>query len=126
MKTRSATIIFAIALSLMISSFSNASTNDADNSGNNVVDRRSDAKTPEVQSNAGKDVEVTRAIRRAIVKDDSLSVYAHNIKIITTADHAVFLRGAVSSSDDVDKIVALAKTNAHGYPVTNQLSVSAK
>lgn len=99
---------------------------DADNSTNNVTDRSQDAVTPESQSNKKEDVDVTRAIRRAVVKDPSLSVYAHNIKIITTTHHVVFLRGAVSSSDDVGKIVALAEKNSAGYPVKNQMSVSSK
>lgn len=126
MKSFPKKLLLASVLTFTPLAVSLAGTNDADNSGNNVVDRSPDAKTPELQSNAQKDVEVTRAIRRALVKDHSLSVYAHNIKIITTKDHAVFLRGAVSSSDDVGKIEAIAKSNSHGFPVTNQLSVSAK
>jgi len=98
----------------------------ADNSGNNVTDRQPEAVTPEKQSNEKADVEVTRAIRRAVVKDSALSVYAHNIKIITTTEHVVYLRGAVSSTDDLGKIVALAEKNANGYPVKNQLSVTTK
>jgi osmotically-inducible protein OsmY len=99
---------------------------DADNSSNNVVDRSADAKTPESQSNADADVAVTRAIRKAIIHDSSLSVYAHNVKIITTKEHQVFLRGAVSSSDECSKIESLAKQNAGDYPVQNQLSVKNK
>lgn len=103
-----------------------AAPNDADNSGNNAVDAHQDTVTPEKQSNAKEDVEITRTIRRALVKDSTLSVYAHNIKIITTTDHVVYLRGTVSSSDDVSKIAALAKANAGQYPVKNQLSVASK
>jgi hyperosmotically inducible protein len=99
---------------------------DADNSGNNTVDRSSDAKTPESQSNEQADVDVTRAIRRAIVKDSSLSVYGHNVKIITTKEHAVYLSGAVPSKGEVTKITDLAQQNSAGYPVKCQLSVSNK
>lgn len=99
---------------------------DADNSANNKADQDSSAVTPEKQSNAEADVKVTRDIRRAIVKDDALSVYAHNLKIITTTNHVVYLRGAVSGSDDVSKIVSLAEKNSGGYPVKNQISVSSK
>ena len=97
---------------------------DADNSGNNQTDQNAAAVTPEKQSNADADVAVTRAIRRAIVKDSTLSVYAHNIKIVTTKNHAVYLRGAISSADDLGKIVSLAKTNSNGYEVHNQISVT--
>jgi hyperosmotically inducible protein len=99
---------------------------DADNSGNNTVDRSADAKTPESQSNAEADVAVTRAIRKAIIHDSSLSMYAHNIKIITTKEHQVYLRGAVSTSDECSKVEDLAKQNAGDYPVQNQLSVTKK
>ena len=96
----------------------------ADNSANNAPDQSQAAITPAKQSNAQADVEVTRSIRRAITKDSALSVYAHNIKIITTQDHVVYLRGAISSADDLKKIVALAQSNSNGYPVQNQLSVT--
>jgi len=99
---------------------------DADNSGKNVVDRNSETITPESQSNAKEDVEVTAAIRRAIVKNDSLSTYAHNIKIVTTENHVVYLRGPVASAEEVATIVKLAKQNAGKYPVKNQLSVNRK
>ena len=118
----SSQLVLAAGLSLFPLALSHAA--DADNSGNNQTDQNKAAVTPEKQSNAEADVAVTRAIRRAIVKDSSFSVYAHNIKIITTTEHAVYLRGAISSSDDVDKIVSVAKTNSNGYAVNNQLSVT--
>lgn len=96
---------------------------DVDNSANNASDRSSEAKTSETQSNDKSDVEITRAIRRAVVKDSSLSVYAHNVKIITTKEHTVFLRGPVSTQDEVTKVEDLAKANSSGYPVKCQLSV---
>jgi len=98
--------------------------NDADNSVNNKPDQSQAAITPAKQSNAKADVDVTRAIRRAITKNSSLSVYAHNIKIITTQDHVVYLRGTISSADDLKKIVSLAESNSNSYPVQNQLSVT--
>ena len=115
-------LVFAAGLSLFPLMSVHAA--NADNSGNNQTDQNTAAVTPEKQSNAEADVAVTRAIRRAIVKDSALSVYAHNIKIITTKDHAVYLRGAISSSDDLEKIESLAKTNANGYDVHNQISVT--
>jgi hyperosmotically inducible protein len=99
---------------------------DADNSGSNVVDRNDDAKTPQSQSNDKADVDVTRAIRRAVVKDSSLSVYAHNVKIITTKEHTVYLRGAVPSQGEASKINDLAQQNSNGYAVKCQLSIKNK
>jgi hyperosmotically inducible protein len=101
-----------------------AADTTADNSANNSTDNNGNAITAQSQSNDDADVKVTRSIRRALVKDSSLSVYAHNVKIITTKDHVVYLRGAVSSSDDVSKILSLATAHSHGDHVENQLSVS--
>ena len=96
----------------------------ADNSGNNASD--ANALTPRAQSNHSADIKITRSIRRALVKDSSLSVYAHNLKIITTQDHTVYLRGTVASSDDVGKILSLAQQHSGGYSVKNELSVTSK
>lgn len=114
------------ALSVAAAGAVRAADANADNSGQNTADRETSAVTPEKQSNADVDVKVTRNIRRALVKDSSLSVYAHNLKIITTKDHVVYLRGPVGTSDDVSKIVSLAEQNSGGYPVKNQISVSSK
>ena len=98
----------------------------ADNSGNNASDANANALTPQAQSNHSADIKITRSIRRALVKDSSLSVYAHNLKIITTQDHMVYLRGTVASSDDVGKILSLAQQHSGGYPVKNELSITSK
>ncbi len=126
MKTKNLVLVLSLGALTAVFPVSRAadSTPNADNSGNNTTDTQAKAVTPLSQSNADADIRVTRSIRRALVKDSSLSVYAHNIKIITTRDHVVYLRGAVSSSDDLGKIVALAGQNSQGYPVKNQLSVT--
>ena len=123
MKLTPRKLLFAAGLTFLPLCSANADTN-ADNSGQNMVDRSDSAKTPESQSNATADVAITRAIRKAIYHDSSLSVYAHNIKIITTKDHVVYLRGAISSNDDLAKINSLAEANSGGYPVKNQISVT--
>src|ERR1700746_342134 len=53
------------------------------NSAINVRDRDSGAMTAGQQSNSKSDLELTRQIRRAVEKDDSLSMQAHNVKIVT-------------------------------------------
>lgn len=124
MKSTLVTLSLFTALFLYTAQSSHGAGPDADNSANNKTDRDTAAVTPEKQSNAEADVKVTREIRRAIVNEKSLSVYAHNLKIITTMEHVVYLRGAVSSADDVSKIVSLAEKSSSGYPVKNQISVS--
>src|ERR1700761_9457565 len=56
---------------------------DSDNTGRNVRDRNSQTITPLDQSENDVDRKITQQIRQALMSDDSLSVNAKNIKIIT-------------------------------------------
>jgi osmotically-inducible protein OsmY len=77
--------------------------------GANKGDDKSDSITPFSQSNADADLKVTQSLRQAIEKQDGLSQNAKNIKIITTTDHTVYLKGVVDSEDERNRVVALAK-----------------
>ena len=70
-----------------------------DNAAVNMRDRAPEAMTAGQQSNANGDVNLTRKIRRAVVKDGTLSTMAHNVKIVTVAGH-VTLRGPVHSEQE--------------------------
>jgi len=93
-----------------------------DNSAVNVRDRAPDAMTAGQQSNAKSDVELTREIRRAVVKDDSLSMLAHNVKIVA-ANGSVILRGPVKSEQEKVAIANKAEQIAGPNKVDNQLEV---
>ena len=54
-----------------------------DNTGRNVRDRGGETMTPGDQSNEKADLNLTQEIRKAIMADDSLSMNAKNVKIIT-------------------------------------------
>ena len=88
----------------------------------NVRDRAPDAMTSGEQSNAKGDVALTRKIRRAVVKDSSLSMLAHNVKIVT-ANGNVTLRGPVNSEAEKVAIASKAKAIAGAGNVDNQLEV---
>ena len=88
----------------------------------NVRDRAPDAMTAGEQSNAKGDVALTRKIRRAVVKDSSLSMLAHNVKIVT-ANGNVTLRGPVNSEAEKVAIARKAKAIAGAGNVDNQLEV---
>ena len=94
----------------------------ADNSARNQRDRSSETKTSGDQSNDSEDIKITAAIRRAVVKDDSLSMTAKNIKIIT-ANAMVTLRGPVLDSHEKTRIDKLARAAAPGAKVHNQLEI---
>jgi hypothetical protein len=97
-----------------------------DNTVNNTPDRNMDStKTPEDQSNAQENVELTAAIRRAVVQDDTLSMNAKNIKIITDKAGIVTLRGVVDSQAEKDLIEQKAKAITGVTSVTNNLEVKA-
>lgn len=91
-----------------------------DNTGNN----KGDPMTAEKQKTNAADQNLTAQIRKAIVADKSLSMYAHNIKIITQ-NGVVTLKGPVRSDDEITSVMAKA-TDAAGSPdkVVNQLTVA--
>jgi hyperosmotically inducible periplasmic protein len=92
------------------------------NSAVNVRDRAPGAMTAGEQSNATSDVELTRKIREAVVGDDSLSVLAHNVKIVSV-NGAVTLRGPVNTEAEKTAIASKAQTIAGAGKVDNQLEV---
>src|SRR6202023_3314366 len=96
-KFAAALVLSSALLGLGTASMAQDSPNDApDNTAVNVRDRAPGAMTAGQQSNAKSDVELTREIRQAVVKDDSLSMLAHNVKIVA-ANGSVILRGAVKT-----------------------------
>jgi hyperosmotically inducible protein len=93
-----------------------------DNSAINARDRNPQAMTAGQQSNATSDVELTRKIRRAVVNDHSLSMLAHNIKIIS-ANGRVILRGPVKTEQEKTVVASKAQAIAGADKVDNQLEV---
>lgn len=93
-----------------------------DNTAKNERDASGDTKTSGDQSNSPEDIKVTAAIRRAIVADDSLTMTATNVKIIT-ANGKVTLRGPVKTAAEKTKIGQLAKKEAGKSTIENQLEV---
>jgi osmotically-inducible protein OsmY len=93
-----------------------------DNSAVNVRDRAPDAMTAGEQSGATNDVALTRNIRRAVSRDRSLSMLAHNVKIVS-ANGNVTLRGPVNSEAEKVAIASKAKALAGAGNVDNQLEV---
>jgi hyperosmotically inducible protein len=102
-----------------------AATGTSENADNSFVNKRDQSAkevTADQQTSNTSDTEITRLIRQAVVKDDSLSIYAHNIKIITQGG-VVTLKGPVRSKAEKDKAATIAKSVAGVSQVENQLSV---
>jgi hyperosmotically inducible protein len=94
-----------------------------DNTKMNKGDADRDATTADQQKMNPADRDTTKQIRAAIVKDKSLSTYAHNIKIITQ-DGKVTLKGPVRSEDERSNVEAKAAAVAGAGNVTNQLTIA--
>ena len=119
-------LLFAASL-VLCGVYSAARAQDAapvapDNSGVNVRDRASDAMTAGAQSNSKNDTELTANIRRAVIKNKSLSTTAQNVKIIAVNGH-VTLRGPVKSDQEKSAIASEAEAIAGANQVDNQLEV---
>lgn len=124
MKQRVATLALSLALLGLasVTMAQNLPPVAPDNSGVNVRDRNPETMTAGQQSNAKGDVELTRRIRRAVVKDNSLSMMAHNVKIIS-ANGSVILRGPVKTEQEKAAIARKAQAIAGADKVDNQLEV---
>ncbi|MFZ6875994.1 BON domain-containing protein [Undibacterium sp. Di27W] len=84
---------------------------NVDNTAINKRDNYAGNKTPEDQFNSAADRNLLAEVRRAVVHDKSLSVMAHNIKIMVDAGNLT-LRGPVKTADEklkVEKIVQAVK-----------------
>jgi hyperosmotically inducible protein len=95
-----------------------------DNTGRNVRDRSGATLTPGDQSSRKVDLALTRRIRRAIIRDQSLSTTAHNNKVITV-NGVVTLRGPGKSDQEKAAIAATAQQLAGANQVENHLEVAA-
>ena len=94
----------------------------SDNTKVNKRDRKSAEPTADQAKNKTSDREMMRQIRRAVVKDKSLSTYAHNVKIISQ-NGKVTLKGPVHSEEEKKAIEAKATQVAGDGNVTDELTV---
>jgi hyperosmotically inducible periplasmic protein len=96
-----------------------------DNTRTNAHQRASSAPTADQQKENPSDRAISQQIRKAIMKNKSLSGYAHNIKIITQ-NGQVTLAGPVRSEKEKKVLETTAANVAGGGNVTSQLQVAAK
>lgn len=95
---------------------------NADNTAKNVRDTNQNAVTPFDQSETEADRMVSQRIRQDIVKDDTLSTNAKNVKVVTN-NGVVHLRGPVNSPDEKAKIGKIVENVSGVKSVNNQLEV---
>ena len=97
----------------------------ADNTKVNQPDRDKSEPTADQQKDNSADRQLAQQIRKAIVKDKSLSTYGHNIKVIAQNGN-VTLKGPVKSEDEKQAIEAKAAQIAGADKVTNEIQVASK
>ena len=100
-----------------------ANATPADNTKVNQRDRNQNEPTADQQKENSNDRELARQIRRAIVKDKSLSTDAHNVKIIAE-NGSVTLKGPVKSDEEKQAIQSKASQIAGADKVSNELEVA--
>lgn len=93
-----------------------------DNTKVNKRDQSNAEPTSDQQKENSSDRDMTQRIRRAIMKDKSISTYGHNVKVITQ-NGMVTLRGPVRSDEEKQAIEAKAKEVAGQDRVTSELEV---
>jgi hyperosmotically inducible periplasmic protein len=81
---------------------------------------QSGQQTADSQSNTKADLALTAQIRKALMDDKTLSMSAHNVKIITR-NGMVTLRGAVASEAEKAAVAAKAREIAGADMVTDSL-----
>ena len=94
-----------------------------DNTKMNKGDASKDATTADQQKMNPTDRAISQKIHAEIVKDKSLSTYAHNVKIITQ-DGKVTLKWPVRNQDEKSRIEGKAAAIAGDDKVTSQLQIA--
>ena len=120
--TRAMLVLFVLG-GLAFAQQDNSQQVPADNTKVNQRDRNRNEPTADQQKENSSDRELARQIRRAVVKDKSLSTDAHNVKIIAQ-NGTVTLKGAVKSDEEKQAIESKATEIAGAGKVTNELQVA--
>ncbi len=97
----------------------------ADNTAKNIRDRNPETSITPIDQNQSfeSDVEITRLIRKEIVKDKALSTYAKNVKIITI-NGLVTLRGPVRTAAERAQVEGHAEKIVPMNYIVNKLEIA--
>ncbi len=130
MKSRSCSLGWAISGAALIGVLS-ASTGSTlaqaqtrpDNTKVNTRDRAEGAVTADQQKENPADRDLAQKIRRSLMRDKTLSTYAHNVKIVSQGGQ-VTLKGPVRSAQEKQDIEAKAVEVAGAGRVVNEISIA--
>jgi len=120
---RSRTYFIAVTMVVSLTALTAyTQTSAPDNTETNRAERAANIPSADQQSNEKSDLELTRQIRRSLTSDSSLSLDAHNVKIISKNGN-VTLAGPVQTDSEKAAIGAKAEAIAGAGKVSNQLLV---
>lgn len=91
----------------------------------NTARNRSDEHSAQSQLENATDIRIIQNIRKKMMENDSLSVYAKNAKIISEHGHVV-IKGPVNTETEKSQIEEIAKAEKDVKSVENQLIVLKK
>lgn len=94
----------------------------ADNTRVNQRDKSPETVKPTDQPNNKTDIKLAAAVRRSIVSDKSLSMMAHNVKLVAIGG-VVTLRGPVKTAEEKTKVAAIVAKVAGVADVNNELDI---
>jgi hyperosmotically inducible protein len=105
------------------SSTPSASTSQQAAEPDNTKQNKGEQTTAEQQTNNAGDLDLAKNVRQALMKDKSLSTYAHNIKVVAQ-NGKVTLKGPVRTADEKQAVAAKATEVAGAGNVIDELSVA--
>ncbi len=110
---------------LVLAQDQSGQTPSPDNTQVNQRDQNTNEPTADQQANNRSDRDLTQQVRKAIVQDNSLSTYAHNVKVIAQ-NGQVTLKGPVRSDEEKQAVEAKAAAIAGEGKVTSELTIKPK
>jgi hyperosmotically inducible periplasmic protein len=112
-----------VVSALLIPVVSAGAQTPADNTKVNKRDRAEGAVTADQQKENASDREIAQKIRRALMADNTLSTYAHNVKIVAQ-NGQVTLKGPVRTDDEKKSVEAKATEVAGAGRVNNEITIA--
>ena len=109
-------------MATLTSAQDNSPQTPPDNTKVNQRDKDKTEPTADQQKENQSDRDIAQQIRKSVMKDKSLSTYAHNVKIIAQ-NGMVTLKGPVTSDDEKKSIETKAAAVVGQDKVTNELEV---
>jgi len=119
------TLAFLLTFGIAFAGTQDSTAPAPDNTKVNQRDQNREEPTADQQKDDRSDRDITQQIRQAIMKDKSLSTYAHNVKIIAE-NGMVTLKGPVRTEEEKNGIEAKAAEVVGKDKVTSELEVKPK